>query len=135
MPSKSETFKGLTGITKTNFSCVPAILYDHILWKVSYYPGIIPTPDPDKTKAAVLGEFINLSHLDDNDFDFVIARLDRYEGCPVLYQRKTVTVETPTANRSAFVYIWNSPITPSIQTGDISDVQAKDPAYTVLEWR
>lgn len=131
MPSKTKMFTSLTGIEE--FLHVPALLYDHILYKVASYPGVIPDRD---SQFAVAGEFIKLSHLSDQEFMQAIRNLDRYEGYPNLYTRNVVTIEDVTGNqRRAITYIYNLPINPHTKKGTLSDVQAKDPNYQVLEWR
>lgn len=137
MPSKTKMFTHLTGIKE--FLHVPAILYDYILYKVASYPGIVPDPNHQSDHNpffAVAGEFIKLSHLSDEEFLQAIRNLDRYEGYPNLYTRRVVTVEDVTGNdRRAITYIYNLPINPHTKKGTLSDVQAKDPNYQVLEWR
>lgn len=131
MPSKTKMFTMLTGIE--DFLYVPAILYDHILYKVASYPGIVPDPN---RQFAVAGEFIKLTHLSDEEFMQAIRSLDRYEGYPQLYRRSVETIEDVTGNdRRAITYIYNLSINPHTKKGNQSNVKAEDPNYQVLEWR
>ena len=84
--------------------------YQGRLYRISHYPGVVPSDDPADQ---VQGEVYLLR----NSF-VVLSRLDRYEGCgpgftnPTEYVRTNHDVRLATGeDLSAWVYVYNRSIT------------------------
>lgn len=82
--------------------------YQGRLYKVTYYPGVVPSNDPAEL---VQGEVYRL-----HNPDLVLARLDEYEECgpdfkePTEYIRLSQEIQLRTGETvSAWVYVYNRP--------------------------
>ncbi len=93
------------------------------LYKVDYYPGIVPSEDPDDL---VMGEVYLL-----NNPDYVLSRLDQYEECgrmfpePTEYVRRAERVRLHDGRTiTAWVYVYNRPINKLdlIESGDFLQI-------------
>ncbi len=91
------------------------------LYDMGDYPAAIPTKD----EYYIVGELYQLK--EDQDFSWVIAQIDDYEGVnpepgePVLYKREMTHVEIGGKISSAWIYWYNSDISgkPIIESGDV----------------
>jgi gamma-glutamylcyclotransferase (GGCT)/AIG2-like uncharacterized protein YtfP len=100
--------------------------YQGRLYKVGYYPGVVPSHDPNN---AVYGEVYQLHHV-----DAVLPLLDRYEECgpsfpePTEYIRVKQDVSLRNGNAvSSWVYLYNLPTETlePIESGDFSGSESK----------
>jgi gamma-glutamylcyclotransferase (GGCT)/AIG2-like uncharacterized protein YtfP len=88
---------------------VSEAVYQGKLYKVSYYPGAVPSDDPADV---VHGEVYQLK-----DPDTVLPKLDQYEGCgpgiqePTEYKRIKIHVRIdPDQTVEAWMYRYNRPV-------------------------
>ena len=93
------------------------------LYKVDYYPGVVPSDDPADR---VRGEVYSL-----RDFRIALPQLDHYEGCgpgfrePTEYvRRQEEIVLAEGAACTAWVYVYNRPVGGLvwIRSGDLGDL-------------
>lgn len=94
------------------------------LYKVDYYPGIVPSEDTDDL---VLGEVYRL-----HSPNYVLSRLDQYEECgcafpePTEYVRKVERVRLQDGHIiEAWVYVYNRPTNTLdiIESGDFLQIE------------
>lgn len=76
-------------------------LDDYAMYKVSYYPGIIPQNDEH-----VIGEVYAITA-------DMLPAMDEYEGEGYLYHRRTVTVSNGTEERTVQAYIYAREVDPA----------------------
>jgi len=79
------------------------------LYKIDWYPGVVPSDDPDDT---VIGEVYKII-----DRDEVFSKLDRYEGCspadpkPHAFVRKQRLVTLNNGGTvDAWIYLYTRPV-------------------------
>lgn len=83
--------------------------YQGRLYKIDYYPGVVPSDNPDER---VMGEIFAL-----REPETVLTKLDQYEECgsgfpdPTEYVRRSETILLKDGTECrAWVYIYNHPI-------------------------
>lgn len=82
--------------------------YNGRLYRITHYPGVVPSSTPDEW---VFGDLFELT-----DPDLLVA-LDRYEGCgptdpqPTQYVRQLQTVALPDGTTAeTWMYVYNRPV-------------------------
>lgn len=75
-----------------------AVLSGYAIYRVNWYPGIVP-----KEGKTVSGELYYVSKQ-------MLPKMDEYEGVGVLYERKTVSVETKHGKTEAYIYEYLLPV-------------------------